>query len=645
MKPYSITTEHGIVVARLSESLYVPRLPVAHRTYERLLEGVEMDIPMIFPRIHALRADIVTRNRTRYPFETLQGSPRTSKSIPYPTGIHSAIRPYGIPLIRDHNTGGGLFGGEASETYGRVIDAFMVENAYQGAKAAGMIAAVAHPHAIRQILGGSWLTVSMGSRTQEVFCSICDANLIEKPCDHDFDDEAFHVVIGAKGFAFHEMSIVNVPSDPGAQIIETDTDPSGIKGYGARSKEHIYDLADPKRRNLLEGCTDDDRTTVDSIFRSLDWLMEEFAPVRKRYFLAQESARLSAEKEINVKVTNPKALLSYEQITELPDEAFGLVIVDETSLKRFRRFPMLADASEEQRAFVKAQIEAMKSLDPEQRAALLARLETATGEALQLELNKDNYTILADVLDGERAERAAWENFARTNAAEAEHTQDATDDADAAGADGASSSTDAVEDDSQAAADPDAGRSSDDADAGAADDATDENQDADADAALDAADESATRDAKDVRIAELEDALAAERASRVALMAEMIARQKLALHERVTKGKSYEELVAFYGGQSLAVLEFALEELRPTFAEGVVVTDLSQVESVDNPVGDVSTEQADNASAAESASGDDDQRSTSEAAPASDFSDLAYLYCGGGFAAATKSVESIYDLN
>lgn len=621
-------------MAYLSESVNLPRIKVSHKNYERLTES-DNNSDMIFPLIHALRADVKTRNRTLYPEKTLKG-----KGGSNPTGIHSMIRPYSIPFIKDHNSSGGFFGGEGSDVFGRVIRSMMVNDAYEGTTAAAAIVGIGHPHAINQILCGNWSTVSMGSRTEEVFCGICGKDLLsdddDEECNH-MRDEEFFAIIGEKGFHFLEMSAVSVPSDVGAGVKTIDVGKDNIKTYGSRGKEHVYDLSDSKRKNLLEGCEEADKQSVDSIYRNLEWLYEEFKPVHKKYYTLQESAR-TAEKELQkMEVTCPEKLLTYDQISELQDEAFGLIIVDEVSMKKLRKFPMTSEMSDEQKAFVKQQIAGMKSLEAEQRATLLSRLEGTETDTKPLEINisKDNYTLLLDLLDGERAERAAWENFVRTTINE-ETTEPETVETD-------STSTEEVTEDETSSTTDDSATTDAKADGEDGQDSTDaeaEIPEATGDTTVVVTPAVTGNEDEAAKIASLTTMLETERAARKALMVETIARQKLALNDSVSKGKTLDELKSYYDAQSLDILTFVLTELNSldiitTKPISDDVTDTEQIEKVENPVADSITEKVTNTSA-DDTTGEESQQDETE----NPYAALEALYGLSSFNAAEKVASS-----
>ena len=433
--PFRLSKKSGLVYTQESVQLAIPKM--APINVERILEASKTtstpisDTTMIFPMIHALRADKITRNKTLYTAETLTGNSRKN------TGIHSALRPYPIPLIKDHNTGGGFLGGEASTIYGRAAQSMMVHDAYENSSAAGMIMAVAHPEAIEQISNGNWLSVSMGSRTEQANCGICGADLVHDPCECSPSDKKFYVVIGPEGFQFREMSIVTVPSDPGARVVSIGPPP---KMFAARGKEFIYDVTDAHQKNVLEGCDETDRSNIEAIYASMDWLLDEFAPVRKKYFDFIESAKsteiiaktvdsLESAKELTMKVSSNDGFLTREQIAELPDSSFGVILADAATSKRIRRFPLVPTMPEAQRKFVEEQIAAAKSLTQEQREALTTRLsaEEMSGDTIEVKVTKKNYAYLLDAIDGISAECAAWESFACTPKESGTTTDETTD--------------------------------------------------------------------------------------------------------------------------------------------------------------------------------------------------------------------------
>lgn len=516
---YQIDRERGLALVR--EALALPVAAIPGQNVEYLTESLRNDLPdVIYPYFHALRAEKVTRNRTFYKKEALEGNSRKH------TGIYSMLRPYPIPYIKDHATGGWFE--QASEIFGRAVNGFMVNDAMEGAAAAATILSVPHPYAIEQILNGNWRTVSMGSSTHEVNCSICNADLIKEPCDHSpYRNEDFYAIIGAREFRFREISNVLMPSDVGAQLVATDVDPKNYRLYAANPKrEHVYDVTDPTRANMLEHLTDENRQVITSIHQDMEWLLDEFRASRVKHY-AMRSSTPHEQKE--------SAML----ISALPNEAFGLIYADETSRKTVRRFPMPESMTPDEKAQVKAQILAAKDITPEQREALLARLESGNGETIGITINAENYIHLIDVIDGIRLEMAAVSDPTPEPA----------------------TTTDVPETPEPAATTTEA---------------------------VVETPEPVVAEGVDARIVALEAALSEERTQRVTLMAGLIANYQVAHHDHIATGKTSEQLQDVYARMDAESLA-ALFEL---YREGICNRDIdvTNVETVENPVEGVSAE-------------------------------------------------------
>jgi hypothetical protein len=191
---------------------------------------------VIYSEVRILTANKLTRNFTFYPKESLEGDP--SKG----TGVISCVYPYPIPILREHLSGSSAFGGSVSDVYGRVINAELVTKSGSDGKPVSYVRGVfkiTHPEAIEAVLKERWLTVSAGMRVDQVFCSICGADLCAsgEPCGHVkgqayevdeesvsdddiLDDQGRRICYWKMGpVQFLEVSFVNIPSDSEARIL------------------------------------------------------------------------------------------------------------------------------------------------------------------------------------------------------------------------------------------------------------------------------------------------------------------------------------------------------------------------------------------------------------------------------------------
>lgn len=232
---------------RYFESITLP-VPTRYEDLRHVTESFGDDLPFaIFPEIHVITADKVTKNYTYYPYKSLKGDPNAG------TGITSFYYPYNVPIIKDHNTSGGFFGGEGCAPYGRVYHAALKQpkNASKWVQA---VPAITDPWAIEMILTKRFLTVSLGSETDEVKCSICMAQLGEKKapnmievgrCDHYrgevYDEGLCYWVIGP--IKALETSFVNEPADDEAGVVRPDIGEAARALIVGTDGETLLDMA------------------------------------------------------------------------------------------------------------------------------------------------------------------------------------------------------------------------------------------------------------------------------------------------------------------------------------------------------------------------------------------------------------------
>jgi hypothetical protein len=381
---YKIKHSNKIFITE-SVPIHGPRIPSKNKKYITESLGVDWknsktEIPdAIFPLINCISADVVTRNFTFYPTESLVGNPEEG------TGYFSWKYPYPTPWIQGHNTSGGLFGGTSSEIYGRTVEAFWHNNAESTKGGVSAIPAIVDPYAIERILDGRWSTVSIGSITTSVKCSICGFNFAdgdhwaaegEKGCPHekgrkyvdeggDGVEKTCHWVIGP--IQNRETSFVIVPSDASARVVNPNVDPNSFKIFaGNPNQEYIFDAEDPKRANLMES----DNPSVSSLASSLCLgsrdIYNDFKNERTIFIFE------SMEDESMPKVEEKK--LTSKARKSLPSGAFALVYKDKKSGKTLRRFP-IHDAAHARNAL--ARLPQAKGLTPAQRATVKRKAQAA----------------------------------------------------------------------------------------------------------------------------------------------------------------------------------------------------------------------------------------------------------------------------
>jgi hypothetical protein len=282
----------------------------------------------IYPLVHCLRAESLTRNFTFYPVASLTGD------VEEMTGFTSWKLPYPTPWLKEHSASGGLFGPtQEVEVYGRTVEAFWTTNAEHTKGVVGAIPAITDPYAIERVLDGRFKTVSVGISADEAWCSICGANIVKEPCDHErksrYGENEDLCFIKVGPIRNKETSFVAIPSDVGAMVKDVDVDQETMAIYaGNPVQEYMCDLRDPNRRNLLES---DDKYMATLAGQLLEESKEfyEFYHRPKTYFITDGGRGEMEEKKLTTKARK-----------SLPDSAFALVYVDKKTGNKVRRFPI-----------------------------------------------------------------------------------------------------------------------------------------------------------------------------------------------------------------------------------------------------------------------------------------------------------------
>lgn len=166
----------------------------------------ESGITVLYPRIEAIHEGR-TRNFNRYTAEKLKGNHELK------SGVYSWTQPFPKPVIHNHDVN--------TEATGRVYSASFSE--YTSAGRPGIIVTpkITQEKAIKDILEGRLLTVSIGATTNAAVCSVCGTDIINEGwCGHmrgeEYDGNMCEWVAG--DLFFDELSWVNVPADSDAMI-------------------------------------------------------------------------------------------------------------------------------------------------------------------------------------------------------------------------------------------------------------------------------------------------------------------------------------------------------------------------------------------------------------------------------------------
>jgi len=143
-------------------------------------------------------------------------------------GVSSWTQPFNKPQLAHHDI--------HSDPLGRILSAKVMHGEDSVEKPQDFIqleARISDSKAMENVLKGLYATVSVGSKTTKVTCSICDQVLTEEGlCEHEKGD----VIDGEKCYwiideiRYTEDSFVNKPADPFARIVEINIG-NGYKPY------------------------------------------------------------------------------------------------------------------------------------------------------------------------------------------------------------------------------------------------------------------------------------------------------------------------------------------------------------------------------------------------------------------------------
>ncbi len=172
----------------------------------------------------------------------------------------SFLSPYAKPLIRNHD--------DYDEPLGRVVDTYyvtaakwssflkihgLVDAAFpEGATGALVVkVAISDNETLEKITDGRYKTVSIGFTVVSSACSVCgkpffpvkdDADLCEHVPGQTYNGQV--CCASVSGMQFRELSIVNVPADPFAQIVDPKLDKDSDENIHTQSQEVVISTND-----------------------------------------------------------------------------------------------------------------------------------------------------------------------------------------------------------------------------------------------------------------------------------------------------------------------------------------------------------------------------------------------------------------
>jgi len=309
------------------------------REYSRIVqEEAGSTSPVLRVRMRAITANKVTRNKTFYPVEELEGD-GVSK------GYITALKPYPIPIMLDHRTtGNSLVSSDMPIPVGRVVDARVVRKG-RGRKEGYLEvdALLFDRRVMEMVMDGRFLTVSIGQIPHRVECSVCGEAVQGVECPHGHMrgntyewhgelKQCYHIM---RGIELIEISFVNVPSDSDAMVISKTMD-SGTLTTGGFEMAELDSLVDGVVHEAhtdaitehshdsasYTEAADEEEVREESTAGSSQESVEESAPVGVAE--GDDDEEVSPEELycIDGELPFPEAKLTAAQRKKLPDSAF-----------------------------------------------------------------------------------------------------------------------------------------------------------------------------------------------------------------------------------------------------------------------------------------------------------------------------------
>ena len=133
-----------------------------------------------------------------------------------------------------------------------VLDKLQTINDYRGLGYIELGLKITSPDAIRKVLAGEYLTVSVGFQTDQAICSACHTDwATDDRCEHKLGElvDGKKMFLIAGNFFYKECSFVNFPADPFAQVISKE-----LLQDSLQNKMFFMGLRPERRLTVLTAC-------------------------------------------------------------------------------------------------------------------------------------------------------------------------------------------------------------------------------------------------------------------------------------------------------------------------------------------------------------------------------------------------------
>lgn len=181
----------------------------------------------------------------------------------FPASVKSWRRPYQKPVLLNHNSYSGKPAGRVKK--GQVVPSEIKKNL----QTQRLFLNITDPDVAAGILDGTYTTLSIGGSAKSAVCSICNTDILDAGwCGHlkgrKYDGKVCTWLIGP--MEYEEVSFVNVPADPYAQVLIPDLETA------AKEQGESVELA---RQLLKEYLSENDERRTEGVAKTAAELATE----------------------------------------------------------------------------------------------------------------------------------------------------------------------------------------------------------------------------------------------------------------------------------------------------------------------------------------------------------------------------------
>jgi hypothetical protein len=267
-----------------------------------------------------------------------------------------------------------------------VLDKLQPREDYRGLGYIELGMKVTNPDAIRKVLSGEYLTVSVGFQTDQAICSACHTDWAsDDRCDHKLGEsvDGKKMFLIAGNFFYKECSFVNFPADPFAQVISKE-----LLRDNLNNKMFFMGMRPERQVKLLTVCEMADSKDLATMYESDIQVADP--DIKDSEMLAELQTYLD---EMN------KAPLTKERAIDITDKIKALVPKEDAEKEMVRRvsttlkshiqkhnLEVVADkkiTKEQVEAKIEVLVATLKDMSIDARTNYIARI---TEEAKQFEL-------------------------------------------------------------------------------------------------------------------------------------------------------------------------------------------------------------------------------------------------------------------